>query len=600
MNPILIIPSYEQGRGGGHLARCTALAQELRSMGREVILYALADGEEDLKPVRFDFIVLDLFRTSQSEFLKWRSLAPVIGIDEGGAFRSRFDFLIDILPNVEKSAPNICDPALLRLPKTRRPSWEAGGGSIKALVSFGAEDAAGLTLPAAKALAAVSGELFDVTAAFGALNRTPHEERMAAGEAYGFRVVENVTDLAERLAEYDLVVTHFGLTAFESLYARVPALLVAPSAYHERLTRSTGLPQAGRGRRGAQHAARILSVDGIADITERCRAAADRYGINGGADPAVADPHHPKNLAGLLNTIELHAPSCPVCGSTVPSRALARFTDRTYRFCPSCGVAYMSRLSAPPIEYAKDYFFTDYKRQYGKTYLEDFPSLKAAAKTRLSHIRAFLNPLKKEEKPRILDIGCAYGAFLQAASEEGFALMGIEPAEDAVSYVNDTLGIPCIQGNFPLFDEKQAASLQQCDALSFWYVIEHFEDAGAALAEANRLLKKGGVLGFSTPSLTGISARKSLKTFLKNSPADHYTVWNPRKIRKTLSRFGFTLKKIVITGHHPERFPIVGTYATKKHSTARRGALYQCLLFLSRLFGWGDTFEIYAVKTRDI
>jgi hypothetical protein len=58
-----------------------------------------------------------------------------------------------------------------------------------------------------------------------------------------------------------------------------------------------------------------------------------------------------------------------------------------------------------------------------------------------------------------------------------------------------------------------------------------------------------------------------------------------------MKKAGFTVKKIVITGHHPERFPLAGRLITGK-----KGPLYGFLLLLSRIFGLGDTFEVYAVK----
>jgi SAM-dependent methyltransferase len=115
------------------------------------------------------------------------------------------------------------------------------------------------------------------------------------------------------------------------------------------------------------------------------------------------------------------------------------------------------------------------------------------------------------------------------------------------------------------------------------------------LREINRLLKPGGVLAFSTPSFSGISCRSSLRTFLEKSPGDHYTLWSPGICGKLLARYGFELKRIVVTGHHPERFPLAGWFIKKKAP----GFLYGLLLWISRLVGLGDIFEAYAVKRED-
>ncbi|MDR0584406.1 MAG: class I SAM-dependent methyltransferase [Treponema sp.] len=196
----------------------------------------------------------------------------------------------------------------------------------------------------------------------------------------------------------------------------------------------------------------------------------------------------------------------------------------------------------------------------------------------------------------LLDIGCAYGPFLVAAREEGFSPAGIDPAEDAVRYVTQTLGIPAVQGFFP------GCRLPECngasgggrlfDAVTLWYVIEHFQNCVPVLAEIRRILKPGGVLSFSSPSFTGISGRSSLKRFLAQSPADHWTIWSPAMCKKALARAGFKVMKIVISGHHPDRFPLLGRFAHKK------GPLSVFLTAASKLFALGDTFEVYALAGR--
>jgi len=319
--------------------------------------------------------------------------------------------------------------------------------------------------------------------------------------------------------------------------------------------------------------------------------------------------HEPKEetLANLINSFSPQVNrSCPVCGADTPSHSLARFPERTYRRCPKCGVIYMDRACPPPIEYEREYFFEAYKKQYGKTYLEDFPNLVAMAKRRLKHISKRLHTKSTKEQrtqreeergdsPLLLDIGCAYGPFLVAAKDEGFLPFGIDPAEDAVRYVQETLGIPAIQGFFPnsqlptIHYPLSTTHYPLYDVITLWYVIEHFTDCLPVLAEINKLLKPGGILAFSTPSFSGISGRKSLRKFLENSPADHFTIWSPKMCKKALALAGFKVKKIVISGCHPERFPLLGKFAKSKKSP-----LYWLFLVISKIFSLGDTFEVYA------
>jgi SAM-dependent methyltransferase len=593
---ILVVPCLEKGRGGGHLSRSLALTASLRENGRDAFLWVpQVEREETLTAIgslakgfnprwimsslppepeeRPCFIVLDKFRTSRLEFKSWSALAPLVGIDEGGPCRENFDFLLDLLPPLEgvKKA-NRRAPGLLPLPGNRRAAFCAGplppGGRI--LVSFGAEDPAGLSFPAARALAAAfPGEITLIAPAGG-----PGVFGRAAGVLPPHvRVPGALPELKERFADYDLLVTHFGLGAFEALYARVPVLLVSPTAYHERLGKNAGLLSAGRGLAACRRLGSLLPRPGFYEaLCRSCEKTARRYGLEAEKTRSLGD-----YLAGCFP------------GSSRPQGAslLARFPERTYWRFKDRKLVIMKRLTPPPVEYETDYFFGFYKKQYGKTYLEDFPNLEAAGRRRIKHIRALLK-IGETGTPALLDIGCAYGPFLAAARDGGFAPLGLEPAGDAARYVEDKLGIPCIHGFFP---ESLPGDTPPFEVVTLWYVIEHFQDTGRVLAAIRRILKPGGVLAFSTPSFSGISGRKSLSAFLEKSPQDHWSIWSPSTCASYLKKHGFTVKKILVTGHHPERFPLVGPFL------AGKGLLYRFFFALSRFFRLGDTFEAYAVKT---
>jgi SAM-dependent methyltransferase/spore coat polysaccharide biosynthesis predicted glycosyltransferase SpsG len=594
---ILVVPCLQQGRGGGHLSRSLALVSSLRKKGRDAFLWVPeADKEAAFRGIRnlagrfdplrimsslprdaeknLEFVVLDTFRTSAAEFNAWSALAPLVGIDEGGPCRDRFDFLLDLLPPPKGvSKANLCAPGLLPLPKKRRASFlpVPQGGDLRILVSFGAEDPGGLSFPAAGALAREFPSGITLVAPGGKQGASGPAEGEGRALPPGVRVLEALPDLKEGLSEYDLLITHFGLGAFEALYARVPVLLVSPTAYHERLRRRAGLPGAGKGLSACRRLGRLLSRPGYFQaLCRSCEAAARRYGIEAKQKRALGDL-----LAEFFPTPRPNSGLRP---------ALARFPERTYWRPEGRELIVMRRLTMPPVEYTTDYFFGLYKKQYGKTYLEDFPNLLAAGRRRLTHIGALL---KTAPSPSLLDIGCAYGPFLAAAREGGCIPLGLEPSKDAARYVRETLGIPCIHGFFPY---SLPLRVPPFDAVTLWYVIEHFEHPGDLLREIRRILKPGGVLAFSTPSYSGVSGRASLAAFLEKSPPDHWTVWSPRTCASYLRKHGFRVKKILVTGHHPERFPLIGPFLKGK------GVLYTFFLRLSRLFRLGDTFEAYAVK----
>ncbi|MCL2373933.1 MAG: class I SAM-dependent methyltransferase [Treponema sp.] len=649
--PVLLVPACEAGQGGGHLNRCLFVLRELEARGRETFIWIpehhkdnvflrfrnffedsnfskgfharLLSRKADLSGREWDFIVLDRFRTPAAEFRFWHKIGSLVGIDEGGCCRNRFEFLLDLLPGIKGQPPNLSVPSLLPLPKKRRPSPSPSPAEnsdpLRVLISFGAEPAAepqqgrssraaGLGFLAARALA--GNALAKNALAKNVQTKTsPPEITLIApnwdyaGKKHrqlaGIHVIQGLANLKERMAEYDLFITHFGIGAFEAVYARLPVLLISPTAYHEKLSRNAGFFSLGVGAKAASRLDSFtIRQEFLKTLGGRGMKIARRFGL---------EDEQQEHLGAFLGRLAPRSPrNCPACEEKADAQpALSRFPEETYRRCKHCGIIYLSRLNPPPIEYGNDYFFEFYKKQYGKTYLEDFPNLKEMGKKRLKHITAVLNCSKNlttnftnlhngatgnsEPLPSLFDIGCAYGPFLSAAAECGFSPYGVEPAEDAARYVKEELGFPAWQGFFPTGAKAEDGPFH---AVTMWYVLEHFEDPGNILREICRILRNGGVLAFSTPSSSGISGRKNMQMFLKNSPADHWTVWSPRSCKKVLARYGFRLRKIVVTGHHPERFPLLGRFV----SPGRKGLLYRLLFFASRIFRLGDTFEAYAVK----
>jgi 2-polyprenyl-3-methyl-5-hydroxy-6-metoxy-1,4-benzoquinol methylase len=619
MNNILVVVSFEKGRGTGHLVRSSRLVTELRARGFNALLCIAGNrSEEDAAKIirEFDFqysiplsgiretmrvpawdlIVTDRFQTLPKEAGIYHGLAPVLGIDEGGKDREHFDFLLDIL-HCGDTPPNEQRPDLATgIPVSPSSSFlppppekpDADTKRLRVLISFGGEDSRSLGQRTCLALMGRSDMRLTVI--------TP---------------ANPVAGLETRLAEFDLVITHYGLTAYEALAAGVPVLLEHPSNAHRMLAEKAGY----RPLEGIQELARLPDGEAARWVAKTLKPHVEAMAAK--LKPA-GEPF--RTLTDYIASLSPQVfRQCPVCGEA-RGRIVARFPRRTYRVCPECGIVYMDRLDEPPIEYAEEYFFDFYKAQYGKTYIEDFANLKAAAETRIGHIRQLLaedpaasalagNPALPESQDRnrprarlsrfellqplrkILDIGCAYGPFLQAAQEAGFFMtIGLDPAESAVQYLKGQLSIFALKGFFPddcrigpgnvSFWEKE-----YFDVITMWYVIEHITDVQRALKTVAELLKKGGVFAFSTPSRSGISGGKNLPAFLEKSPADHRTVWDPRRVKRLLGRAGFDVKKIVVTGHHPERFPRWTRFLGDG-----------TLLKISQTFGLGDTFEVYAVK----
>lgn len=596
MKKILIFPSAVKARGTGHITRCLDLFRAVSNQEScDVWVYQDEPGggfclekilkenslpvnrvTSDLNLFNWDLVVLDNFKTS-GKYIKLLEKYRVLAVDEGGKGRKTFDYVLDIIPpgkTLDKNF-NLYYPGFLNLPVNRKEK----------------------DLSLKEILLVIRGENFKKTALKAAIKTASlfSESRVTAlisGSPENLHKPENLEitcyreNLKEELYKYDLVITYYGLTALEARAAGAKVILISPGRLHKKLGRAEGfftLPSLKLPEKVLQKIKKNpgLLINGVGNVSE-----------NEGKFSGSGSKYKPETLAGFVKKMDTGAMRlCPVCGRHSP--VIYRFPERTFRRCPECSLVFQEVFFGSKVNYGKEYFFSQYEAQYGKSYLEDFQSIKKAGLERCSEIRKII----KNVSPVLLDIGCAYGPFLDSAKESGFIPFGTDISEEACKYVSCELGIPALSSVFPDLDFKLLNAGDKFDVVSMWYVIEHFENLRKVLEKVASMVKKGGVFCFSTPNYGGISGRKSPMDFFKNSPSDHFTIWNKRAAKIILEKYGFKPVRFRFTGIHPERFP-----GKEYLNPGGKGLMgfrkfeYKSIYALMRLFRLGDTFEVYGVK----
>ncbi len=605
IHPILCVPSIKKGHGTGHLRRCLDIAskigadiyipqeaslEECNNLLEEAKQHGLEDWQiinELPETYSYDLVLADLFSMQKDFVKKLVNVGPIAAIDEGSQFTNYCDFLLDIIPSIKLNRePNDKNIGFIPLPKNRKDLNQNDQLGDKVLISVGGEDPANLSIPTAIAFGEC-GKNVTVIVSDPLKEKDKIPERLQKK----IRVVPPVNNLCEKLYMYDIVVTHYGFTAYEALAAGCGVLLLPTSSLHISLAEHYGFA--------------LLRHDEITPFSiEKIL-----------SKPELLFPLEIKNE--LLENSNETLPNyvrrlssgkkipCPICGNTKknqsPDLIIARTKDRTYRRCNSCGMLYMSwTFSDKTPKYVSSYFFEDYKKQYGRTYLEDFPAIKMQCVHRMSIIDSlfWMHSHKKVRirknsslTPSVLDIGCAMGPFLDAASDSGWQVYGTDISTEAVDYVQNTLRYPAVCTAFPAIDTVAEFGISQFDAVTMWYVIEHFEDLDSVLRAVSSIIKKGGIFAFSTPSGKGVSGRFSTESFFEASPTDHYTIWEPNNTDDILKKYGFKVVRKVSTGHHAERFPIAKAKNLQPSSLG-----FSLLTGISHCFSLGDTFETYCIK----
>lgn len=595
---ILFIPSIKKGQGTGHLRRCIELAEKTKgviflddsaekkedasnpnSLTKKINVVPFLEGFDEKRIIHklpihneYDLIVCDLFKMTRSNSIKYLNLGKTVLIDEGSDFTAQADYLLDIIPSDLNRTGNLSAPSFIESPVNKKNAFPENEKVKKILICFGGEDPAGLTK---KFIPLFLDTDFFITAVG---NYEELKNFIPEPLKHKITVESSIPQLKEHLCEYDLVITHYGFTAFECIYSNTPVLLAATTKLHKKLSDRYGFTCLSKNE---------IIKKKVFDLINDKTKLKPSFKIDEAKTSDLSQQ--------IINLANAQVYDCPICKNGKKGILVERTVHHTFRKCPDCKMTFISFSDdSESVKYEKSYFAEEYKKQYGKTYLEDFESIKNNCKERIKNIDKVLK-IKNGSGLNILDIGCAYGPFLSAAFDDKWNPFGSDIASDAIEYVKNTLGFKATNASFTDIDLEKEFGLKELDCVSMWYVIEHVKDLKTALTGINRMLKKGGVFAFSTPNAAGLSRKKDQHAFFTNSPKDHYSLWELPETQNYLKKFGFKVSRIVPSGIHPERSPFI-----IKHNIGPNNILFRLLKILMKIKKNGDTYEVYCKKINGI
>lgn len=147
--------------------------------------------------------------------------------------------------------------------------------------------------------------------------------------------------------------------------------------------------------------------------------------------------------------------------------------------------------------------------------------------------------IKKQDK--ILEAGCGFGQWVWALSQEGYKITGVDIAKHTVGQLKKTLpdldvGIADVE-NLP-FKNKSF------DVYLSFGVIEHFQDGPEkVLAEANRILKDGGLLFLTVPYLNFFRLLRFGSNSNKQGEFYQY-LYSKKEITEKIAHAGFWISSV--------------------------------------------------------
>ena len=144
------------------------------------------------------------------------------------------------------------------------------------------------------------------------------------------------------------------------------------------------------------------------------------------------------------------------------------------------------------------------------------------------------------DDPQLLEVGCAYGYWLQEAHKAGWNVTGIEPSPAAAERAREH-GFTIKQDTLTTADLAE----ESFDAVVAWMVLEHVPNPKQFVERAWEILKANGAICVSIPSGGGFERRLFGRYWLGYDAPRHLQIFTPGGVRAMFHQAGFDEIEIV-------------------------------------------------------
>ncbi len=202
--------------------------------------------------------------------------------------------------------------------------------------------------------------------------------------------------------------------------------------------------------------------------------------------------------------------------------------------CPSCGLC-QTKLEEDYESFVKRYYSRGYfEGEENKVAYVDYEGDGYLIKKNLQKYLQKILQFKTSGK--LLDVGCAYGYFLEHAKRAGFDVYGVEPSEHAAGRAQERLGKKSVTCSTLSDAGYKAGSF---DVITMLDVFEHLGDPDHDIREAFRLLAPDGILLIATGDTDSLLAKIQKDRWTFYIPPQHLFFFNRPTLTTFLHNHGF-------------------------------------------------------------
>jgi len=292
-------------------------------------------------------------------------------------------------------------------------------------------------------------------------------------------------------------------------------------------------------------------------------------------DALVFSPNETSQGGNMLTS----GSGCSLCDIREgPDQIYAIRETWIYRRCSNCGL--VSLRPMPDETTLRHYYNADYSvpaTRYARGMERSAPFMLAGLRERFSR------------RGKLLEIGCSYGLFLDAARQDGWDVTGIELDDHAAACGREKLGLRVFSGTL----ESESSRLDPpYDAIVSFHVIEHVRDPVGFLRLCRRLIQEDGVLILKTPNVASWIAETTGAHWAWLSPPAHLHLFSPQALEFALKKTGFRVEGIWSRRGDANNNLFELIYAAGRHMASKnRGAAGK-----GGANNWSDRWQVRAVR----
>jgi SAM-dependent methyltransferase len=224
---------------------------------------------------------------------------------------------------------------------------------------------------------------------------------------------------------------------------------------------------------------------------------------------------------------------CPACGGSSQNEFLYIVNKHSIYRCVDCGIG---RTGAADFDrhsyYSEKYFSGGRSDGYA-----DYAGSQSILRKEFRKLVGFVRGLTRGD--RLLEVGCAYGFFLQEARKY-FDVSGIEISDSATQACRDS----GLNVNNAELTASALEPLGRFDAIVLLDVIEHLPDPAESFRLFNLHLNPGGIVILTTGDFASLMATIAGKRWRLMTPPQHLWFFTPASLRLFAASNGLTVESI--------------------------------------------------------